>query len=1032
MLECSFTTFLQILLHCTPFQSISAVYRALQRGEKLDVHRSGEEGWRSLMMYSRFAKWQERKQEKLAGRALPYWKKQLSSLPTSAQLPPPLRAGVSGDVSKNKLGNKTPSNAVSESDATGCIVKVGVSSAVADSIVEASKEMSCTPFVVVLGGFLAALGSVAHVRDMCVLCPTTGRPKEYKDVVGHFINPIPVRIHLNVHHTVRDLLESVSGCVRDGMAFKDYFFSNIVKHVSSKVRRGDGQPISDTAVNYFDTSSLSSASPSSGESNSLLSALNVEQQATAFGLMLHVVRGKENSWHMELRARKGSVYAKECLENIGHQLQYVLGHFSNSLDLKVGDLMTQATLLSFDDRLPSRNVELRCVHTLAMEGLARNRCTGGSLAIVDGLGEMTYEELFSTASYVRTWLLGCGVARNTPVGIIMPKCRFQIVAMLGILQAGCHFVPFSNTWPSEREAFVAEMCDLKYTVTLKNWDNVIVGRTTSLAVDTIDLVDEVGMVSAAVEDVGSRGGELLAVEWNVVGLGCNDEDNEDDEDERGKFGVVEVDPMDPAYILFTSGSTGVPKGVVVTHNAITNTVYHMARQFQVMDRGSEYRVFGITQPTFDLAMWDSFSPLLVGGVLVLPPDEQSKNPEYWVDMLNHYKVTTWNSVPAFAQMLVEYASAMEVKVPSLEQFYLSGDFVPLKLPEQLCGVSSALAKVIPLGGCTETSIWNNYFVVSEIEDDWATIPYGFSMDGQKILVLNEALDPCAVGEEGQLYIAGESVGRGYLKNPERTNKVFVTLGTQRITKPAFRVYATGDRVVRREADGAIFLLGRFDFQVKLGGYRVELNEIEAIVSKYGGVQSVCAVVKDKKKLCLYYTLLGSVDCSSFDAMGMLLHLRTKLPSYMIPSHLILVDALPLNVNGKIDRNALMTGKRIKVLSDLSTDSKETSKGVDSIMEDSKEIPATKEGRLKEVSEAKNKEQNVAVVVESTGNVIQRVWWEVFADGMVGGVDETIGEIGGDSISTVVFVSKLRKRNIRLDMTMISYTTSLNDVLEMLK
>ncbi|WP_341531092.1 amino acid adenylation domain-containing protein [Nostoc sp. UHCC 0302] len=291
-------------------------------------------------------------------------------------------------------------------------------------------------------------------------------------------------------------------------------------------------------------------------------------------------------------------------------------------------------------------------------------------------------------------------------------------------------------------------------------------------------------------------------------------------------------PDDLAYVIYTSGSTGLPKGVMITHRNVVNVVVHTNQRFNI---GSQDRILAVTALNHDLSVYDIFGLLCAGGAIVIPDACGVKDPTHWAELMVQEKVTLWNSVPAMMQMLVEYVESQSVIIPaSLRLVIMGGDWLPVSLPNRLKALVPKV-QILSIGGPTETTIWNIGYLITEVNPNWKSIPYGKPMANAKYYILNEALEDCPVWVPGQMYCAGVQVAQGYWRDAEKTAANFITH-----PRTQERIYCTGD-LGRYLPNGNIEFLGRADFQVKIRGYRIELGEIEAVLKQHPGVKDAIAV-----------------------------------------------------------------------------------------------------------------------------------------------------------------------------------------------
>ncbi|WP_143036182.1 non-ribosomal peptide synthetase [Lentzea fradiae] len=353
-------------------------------------------------------------------------------------------------------------------------------------------------------------------------------------------------------------------------------------------------------------------------------------------------------------------------------------------------------------------------------------------------------------------------------------------------------------------------------------------------------------------------------------------------------------PGSSAYVIFTSGSSGRPKGVEVRHRSVVNLVDWVNRTYDV---SSSDCLLLVTAFTFDLSVYDVFGLLAAGGTIRVLGDEELADPDRLADVLDHEPVTFWDSAPAALSQVMAVASTRPVPAgPALRLVFLSGDWVPLHLPDQVRSRFPA-ARVVALGGATEATVWSNHFDVGEVDPAWPSIPYGRPIQNARYYVLDEQGAPCPIGEPGELHIAGEVVAAGYAGDAELTAARFLP---DPFAGGAERMYATGDRA-RWLPEGVVQFLGRTDDQVKVRGYRIELGDVQTALRRVEGVSDAVALVVDGAN---GKELVGAVAGAGLTAAGVRARLAGLLPSYMVPDHLVPLPTLPVGPTGKVDRRAV--------------------------------------------------------------------------------------------------------------------------------
>lgn len=405
----------------------------------------------------------------------------------------------------------------------------------------------------------------------------------------------------------------------------------------------------------------------------------------------------------------------------------------------------------------------------------------------------TYRELVERAEMVAADLAARGCARGDLVAVHMDKGPEQVVAVLGVLLAGAAYLPIDTNQPVVRRDGICADAGVRLVLT-QPW---LSGSDWPADLGVL-VVDAAAPVRAVPEPVRPAA----------------------------------TGPDDLAYVIYTSGSTGRPKGVMISHRAALNTVVDINRRFKI---GQDDRVLGLAHLGFDLSVYDIFGPLAVGGCLVLPDPARRGDPSHWAEVVAGEQVTVWNSVPAQLQMLSHFLAAEpEIGLPSLRLAILSGDWIPVSLPDEIRGRLSGL-ELISLGGATEAAIWSIFHPIGLLAPDAVSVPYGKPLTNQTFHVFDPQLLDCPEWTVGELYIGGAGVAMGYLGDEELTARRFVTH-----PRTGLRLYRTGD-LGRYLPDGDIEFLGREDQQVKVRGHRIELGEVEAALSACPGVSSAAVI-----------------------------------------------------------------------------------------------------------------------------------------------------------------------------------------------
>lgn len=464
-------------------------------------------------------------------------------------------------------------------------------------------------------------------------------------------------------------------------------------------------------------------------------------------------------------------------------------------------LARRAAINDTKETFPSRRLEAGFLgHAAARPAAA---------AVITSRRTLSYGELLRRANEIAHVLRARGQGPGTLVAVVMRKDWEQIAAALGILMAGVAYLPIDPDLPAERRDYLLGHCDVAIALTQSAVDAALAWPSGVTRI-VVDLLDGQGERADLPSGVGS----------------------------------LSLDDL--AYVLFTSGSTGVPKGVMISQRAIANSIADFTRRYGFT---AHDRTFGLSALGFDLSVFDIFCALSAGGAIVLPDADKLRDPAHWADLARRHSVTVWQSVPVLMQMLVEDLEPRRDLWPrSLRCVVMSGDWIPVALPDRIRAFDPAIA-IHGQGGATETSINAVVYPIGAVDPAWRSIPYGKPFANQTAHILDALLEPTPVWVPGELYIGGVGLAEGYWKDAEKTAAAFI-----RHPRTGERLYRTGD-YGRYLPDGNIEFLGRRDTQVKVNGHRIELGEIEGALDQHPqverGVVAAPADAQGQRRLVAY-------------------------------------------------------------------------------------------------------------------------------------------------------------------------------------
>ena len=501
-----------------------------------------------------------------------------------------------------------------------------------------------------------------------------------------------------------------------------------------------------------------------------------------------------------------------------------------------------------------------------------------SPAVVSGEATFTYATLDALSNQVARLLKDGGCKRFDRVALLMPTSPAAIVGLLGIYKADCLYVPVDTASPVSRLKKILESCENEWILAA--------GPVTAVLKDLLE--DETWHRRLRIgwlEHDRPSGIDVVFTLRDVAAAPAG-------------HVAAQNDSTDPSHILFTSGSTGMPKGVVLTHANVIHFIDWATKYFG-MDASD--RACAHPPLHFDMSMLDIFSMMAVGGQLHLVPRDLNPLPNALAEFIRSAGLTQWYSVPPVLNYLAKFDAVRFNDFAAMRRVLWCGDVLPtpalIYWMQRLPHVTFA-----NLYGPTEAAISSSYYTVPECPlDPQASIPIGTACEGEELLILDETLRPVPAGDSGDLYIGGVGLAAGYWRDPERTAAAFVA----HPERPSERIYKTGD-LARIGEDGLVYFLGRSDFQIKSRGYRIELGEIEAGLNAIPGIQE-CAVVAVGTEA--FEGL--SICCAYVPAAGIAItpavirrELGRLVPSYMLPTRWRAFDTFPRNASGKIDRRRI--------------------------------------------------------------------------------------------------------------------------------
>jgi amino acid adenylation domain-containing protein len=737
-----------------------------------------------------------------------------------------------------------------------------------------ARREGSTLFTALLTGYAALLARWSLQDDFVIGSPTAGRMQDrfgsrLAGLVGYFVNPVPLRADLSNDPTAGDLLLRLRGTVLDAFERQDFPFPLLAERLHPQ--RDAGRP------------------PLVQAMLTLQKAAEPDLQAlAAFALGEPGVRFDLGGLHLESLALETpavpldvTLMAAELDGDLLASLQFntdlfdaataerLLGHLGNLLAGLASDLVSdpgrrvsELPLLSASERaeLSAWNATAvaydleRPLHVWIEDAAAR---TPEAIAVEGEAERLTYRELMDRSGRLARHLRDLGVAPGELVGVSAERSPEMVVGLLAVLRAGAAYVPLDPDYPAERLAFMQEDSGVRVLLTQERLrEELPAGTAGRVPLDPFDLFDP----------------------------------------------FDPVDPASAAYMIYTSGSTGRPKGAVNTHRGIVNRLLWMQETFALTPTD---RVLQKTPVSFDVSVWELFWPLMTGARLVLARPGGHQDPTYLARRIQSTGATVAHFVPSMLQVFLDEPEA--AGCASLRLVIASGEALSGALARRFREVfpvseGRSGAELHNLYGPTEAAVDVTWWPASA-EEGARPVPIGRPVANTRIVLCDRQGREVPVGVPGELCIGGVQLAHGYWRRPDLTAERFVPDGGG---APGERLYRTGD-LARRLADGAIEYAGRLDHQVKLRGVRIELGEIEAALTACPEVREAVVGARGQGtalRLVAWVTPAPGREITASAIPALRTALRRSLPEVMVPSAIVVLPALPLSPNGKVDRKAL--------------------------------------------------------------------------------------------------------------------------------
>lgn len=778
------------------------------------------------LQYADYAVWQRRcLTDHWLSAQSDYWKKKLAGLP------------------KLSLPTDYPRPVVQTFNGSHRMLELPAS--LIERLKQFSAEQNATVFMTLLACFQILLSRYSGQADVAVGSPIANRTQSaVESIIGSFVNTLVLRTDLSGDPTFVELMARVRETALDAYANQDFPFDKLVETMHS-ARDHSSAPLVQVLFNV--------PNAPIGEIN--VQGLSwvpfeVESQAAQFDLSLTIETEFSRKAYLSFNT---DLFEPQTAERMLGQYKILLQSALENPQRKLSELPTltvpeRRLMLQDWNRTQREYPQSECFPQLFETQVER---TPDAVALSMGQKALRYGELNARANKLARYLQRLGARPGVTVGIGLERSLEMVIALLAVLKTGAAYVPLDPEFPRDRLRFMAQ-------------DASVVAVLTSS--DLSDRFD-------------AQVCRLLCLDREEASIAHDADHN---------LGPIAM-PRDPAYILYTSGSTGQPKGVEIPHRALVNFLWSIRQE---PGCSSQDVLLSVTTISFDIFGLELYVPLLAGARVEIASRPVAMDGRQLQALCEAVQPTIMQATPATWRMLIEAGWGGSTRLTVL----CGGEALPSDLAASLLDRSCALWNMY---GPTETTIWST---IERIERNDREITIGKPIANTEVYILDRFLQPVPIGVSGELYIGGHGLAHGYKKRPELTQERFIPHPFS--PEPLAKLYRTGD-VARFRSDGRIVHLGRSDHQVKIRGYRIELGEIEAALSRHQAIRQAVVIAREDqqgvKQLVAYVVCLDGPAPSQPELRAFL---RSEVPEYMVPSLFVFLEAMPLTANNKVDRKAL--------------------------------------------------------------------------------------------------------------------------------
>lgn len=739
----------------------------------------------------------------------------------------------------------------------GCVKSFAIPDEISIAVHKLAVEQESTVFMIFLGAFVVLINRYVHSSDITLVSPFSYRPGlELEDTIGCFVHMLPMRFKLASAKTFSSLLQAVSKELIE--VYKNIGYpNNLIIRDNLALNMANVSSIFDVSFVYDVYETITEGD---------VKAHIVNQSVVTFpGNLMIILNKVDNKSFINIQYKK-ELFSDKSIELLGVRYLKIIKELITHVNVSMANLdffleNEKSRVLHEFNQSNYFTYRPQAIINIFHEKVIKNP---HRIALIDNQKTATYEAVNTRANCLAYKIQQYKKQSNECIGIQLERSIDLVIAILAVLKAGCAYVPIEPTYPSARKEFIFRDANISILMTSHN------------------LLQEYkhNLQFILVDDYSHYNSNVCPV-------------------------INQYDPTSLAYIAYTSGSTGNPKGVMIENHSVVNILLDLQRRFPVVEQ--DVLLFK-TPFTFDISVTELFGWFFGEGSLFILKSNGERNPQLILDIITKYQITHVNFVPSMFRLFLELFEEKTniVKLQSLKWIFIGGEKVTRDIVEKFRTLGTNI-QLENMYGPTECTLWATHCPIEKYRDE-INVPIGYPLNGTRCYVVRESNQLQPVGIPGELCLSGVGLARGYLNLEQATQEKFIAnpFFKEGIDPEYYRfIYRTGD-IVRWLSNGNLDFLGRMDSQVKIRGMRLELEEIENVLMRYPGITQAIVLKKEMNKsefLCAYYL-------SEFEIFDTKLKdfLLDNLPPHMIPTFYVHKLQLPLTASGKVDRKILMNDR----------------------------------------------------------------------------------------------------------------------------